>query len=365
MISTLNKYIAGRIFFGILTAFIVITGIIMLVDFVETSRDIGADYNLSMFALLTITGLHIPQLIEQTIPFAVLFGVMGALFGLNKRSELIVLRASGLSAWRFLRPAIAVTAVIGLVWAMAFNPLAAMSAHNYDKLIHKTTGGGESSFKTEDIWLREGSSSGQLVIHAKSANIDQHMLKDVTFYYLYFGTNGRPTFSTRYDANTAELFKTGHWLLTDVTENEDGQKPQTFTSVSKVTNIDWDTLRSQSQANNKPPFWQIPMAIKKAKQAGFDTTPLILQLHKLLSLPFLLIAMAIIAAGVSLNMSREGGTLKLLITGGALGFGVYFADSVLSAFGGTGALPPILAAWSVPLLVLCFGLIYLSRIEDG
>ena len=120
MISTLNKYIAGRIFFGILTAFIIITGIIMLVDFVETSRDIGADYNLSMFALLTITGLHIPQLIEQTIPFAVLFGVMGALFGLNKRSELIVLRASGLSAWRFLRPAIAVTAVIGLVWAMAF-----------------------------------------------------------------------------------------------------------------------------------------------------------------------------------------------------------------------------------------------------
>lgn len=364
MISTLNKYIASRIFFGILTAFIVITGIIMLVDFVETSRDIGADYNLSMFALLTITGLHIPQLIEQTIPFAVLFGVMGALFGLNKRSELIVLRASGLSAWRFLRPAIAVTAILGIVWAIAFNPLAAMSAHNYDKLISRATGG-TNSFKTEDIWLREGSSSGQLVIHAKLANIDKHILKEVTFYYLYFSPTGQPTFSTRYDAKTAELFKTGHWLLTDVIENEDGQKPQIFKSVSKVTNIDWDTLRSQSQANNKPPFWQIPTAIKKAKQAGFDTTPLILQFNKLLSLPFLLIAMTVIAAGVSLNMSREGGTLKLLITGGALGFGVYFADSILSAFGGTGTLPPILAAWAVPLLVLGFGLIYLSRIEDG
>ena len=148
-----------------------------------------------------------------------------------------------------------------------------MSAHNYDKLIHKTTGGGESSFKTEDIWLREGSSSGQLVIHAKSANIDQHMLKDVTFYYLYFGTNGRPTFSTRYDAKTAELFKTGHWLLTEVTENEDGQKPQAFTSVSKVTNIDWDTLRTQSQANNKPPFWKFQWPLKRPSKRVLTRRP--------------------------------------------------------------------------------------------
>ena len=362
MISTLNRYIARKVFFGILTAFVIITGIIMLVDFVETSRDLGADYNLSMFSLLTITGLHIPPLIEQTIPFAVLFGVMGALFSLNKRSELIVLRASGLSAWRFLRPAITVTALIGIIWTIAFNPLAAMSASKYETLIRKTTGG--TMVNEVDIWLREGNSDGQLVIHAKSADIDNHLLFDATFYYLYFNASGYPAFSTRYDAKRAELFKSNHWLLTDVIENEDGQKPQTYKTVSKVTNIDWETLRRQSQTSNSPPFWQIPSAIKKAEQAGFDTTPLILQFNKLLSLPFLLIAMAVIAAGVSLNMARSGGTLRLMIAGGALGFGVYFADSILTAFGGTGALPPTLAAWAVPLLVLWLGLINLSRIED-
>jgi len=365
MISTLNRYIARRVFFGILTAFVIITGIIMLVDFVETSRDLGTDYNLSMFSLLTITGLHIPQLIEQTIPFAVLFGVMGALFGLNKRSELIVLRASGLSAWRFLRPAITVTALIGILWTIAFNPLAAISASKYEALIRKTTGESAANVNQVDIWLREGNNDGQLVIHAKSADIENHLLYDATFYYLYFNASGYPTFSTRYDAKKAELFKSNHWLLTDVIENEDGQKPQTYKSVSKTTNIDWDTLRRQSQTNNNPPFWQIPSAIQKATQAGFDATPLILQFNKLLSLPFLLIAMAVIAAGVSLNMARSGGTLRLLISGGALGFGVYFADSILTAFGGTGALPPALAAWTVPALVLWLGLIYLSRIEDG
>ncbi|MCF6274597.1 MAG: LptF/LptG family permease, partial [Robiginitomaculum sp.] len=73
----------------------------------------------------------------------------------------------------------------------------------------------------------------------------------------------------------------------------------------------------------------------------------------------------VIAAGASLNMSREGGTLRLLIAGGALGFGVYFVDNLMGAFGETGTLPPVVAAWSVPLLVLSCGLVFLSWIEDG
>jgi lipopolysaccharide export system permease protein len=90
-----------------------------------------------------------------------------------------------------------------------------------------------------------------------------------------------------------------------------------------------------------------------------------MQLNKLLALPIMLIAMTVIAAGVSMHLTREGGTLRLLIIGGVLGFGVYFADNVVSAFGEASALPIILAAWTIPLFVLFSGLSYLARIEDG
>ena len=124
-------------------------------------------------------------------------------------------------------------------------------------------------------------------------------------------------------------------------------------------------LLSRTQTRFNPAFWQLPDEIDKAGQAGFDTTPLIMQFHKLLALPIALIAMTIIAAGAALKLSREGSTLLFLITGAALGFAVYFADTVISAFGETGAIPPILASWSIPLLVLFLGLAYLSYIEDG
>ena len=100
--GTLSFYIARWTLRGVLLAFLIVTAIIALVDYVEASRNIGAESEISSFQLLILTALKIPKLIEQTIPFVVLFGVMGTLSSMNKRSELTVMRAAGLSAWRFL-----------------------------------------------------------------------------------------------------------------------------------------------------------------------------------------------------------------------------------------------------------------------
>ncbi len=369
--STLNRYLATRVITSIFIAFFVITGIIMLVDFVEASRNLSSDTDASMLTILYITLLNAPMLVEQTIPFVVLFGVMGALFALNRRSELIVLRASGLSAWTFLKPVMIVTALLGTLWATAFNPLASLSQDKYQSVIRELSSDPNiDHIVDKPIWLREGNDDGYVVIHALSADIDKHVLYDVTLYNYDFVTAKnspvkRAIFTSRYDAKKAVLSKDGFWELSDVIENEDDKAPQRFDTISRTTTITWEILRERSQARKNPPFWRIKGEIKKAKQAGFDATPLVMQLHRLLALPLTLIAMAVIAAGASLNMSRAGGTLKLLIAGGALGFGVYFVDNLISAFGETGTLPPAVAAWTIPLLVLSCGLVFLSWIEDG
>jgi len=81
-------------------ALLVVTAIIALVDYVEASRNIGTEADISPVQLLTLTFLKTPKLIEQTIPFVVLFGVMGALAGMNKRSELTSACRNRLSDYR-------------------------------------------------------------------------------------------------------------------------------------------------------------------------------------------------------------------------------------------------------------------------
>lgn len=362
--STLNRYIAKRIIKGLLLAFLVVTSIIMLVDFVEGTRNIGADEDISSVTVFMMTVLKAPKLIEQTIPFVVLFGVMGTLYSLNRRSELIVLRASGLSAWRFLSPAILVTAILGLVWAAAFNPLASASMNAHDNMVERLTGSA-SSIKDENIWLREGNDIAQTVIYAERANVLTRTLFDASFYIFDINAEGTAVFARRLDAETAELVTQGYWQLKNVIENAEGELPQKQSAVSLPTVITVNDIRDTTGNTALPPFWEIPATIAKTDRAGFSTTSLRMQLNKLLALPVMLIAMTILAAGVSMKLTREGGTLRLLIVGSILGFAVYFADSVVSAFGEASALPIILAAWAIPLFVLFFGLSYLARIEDG
>ncbi len=359
--ATLSRYIAGRIFRGILLAFLIVTAIIALVDYVEASRNIGADGDLSPVQLLVLTGLKIPKLIEQTIPFVVLFGVMGALSGMNKRSELTVMRAAGLSAWRFLRPAIIVTALIGVLWSTVVNPLSSRMMGEYDARAAAVTGGVES----EEIWLREGSDTAQRVIQAEGLNLSEKRLDRPTFYEMRIAADGATVFDRRFDAETARLLTPGYWTLNGIIENAPGEATRRSDTLTLPTNITIDELREQSGQQIDPPFWDIQAEIKANETAGFSARKLRLQFHKLLALPFLLVAMTFIAAGVSMHLVRGGGTLRLLILGAVMGFGVFFADSVVTAFGEVAIVPVVLAAWSVPLLVLLLGITHLARIEDG
>ncbi len=365
ILGTLNRYIARRVFLSIILAFIIVTSVIMLVDFVEGTRNYGSDSNISTLNILTLTALKTPALIEQTIPFVVLFGVMGALYSLNRRSELIVLRASGLSAWRFLSPVVFVSVSLGVIWACVFNPLASRALTVHDRLVETISQQSQTALRGGEVWLREGDDISQTVIYAKSLDLLDRRLNTVTFYVFDISEQGEAQFARRFDAETAVLLQTGYWQLKGVLEHTaDGDgKRDSFQSWPTV--LGSEDLLSVVQSASLPSFWALPEEIEKTRKAGFSTTELIIQFNRLLSLPLTLIAMTFIAAGVSMHLTREGGTLRLMIFGAALGFAVFFTDSIISAFGKIGVLPVNIAAWTIPFFVLFLGIAYLSKIEDG
>ncbi len=362
--KTLHIYIARCIIKSLLIAFLIVTAIIMLVDFVESSRNLDSDTQISSLNLLYLTLLKAPKLIEQTIPFIVLFGVMGALYGMNRRSELIVIRAAGLSAWKFLRPALYVTGALGILWSTALNPLAVKLTDKHADLsalwgasLHSNDGG--------QVWLRDGNETQQIVIFARDLKIDEKTILSPTFYILQLSPDGTSEFTRRFDAKSAELITKGYWQLNDAVETAHRKPPKNHTVITLQTNITLDDLQNQTAQVSNPSFWHIPAAITANQRAGFSTRHLRMQFNSLLALPVTLIAMTFIAAGVSMHLAREGGSLRLLITGSIIGFGVYFMDNVIKAFGEVAILPVLLASWTIPVLILLFGINYLARIEDG
>ena len=371
MSSTLNIYVAKQFFLGILTAFVVIAGVIMLIDFVELSRNFSGVEGMTFGKLLVMTGLKAPSLFEEIIPFVVLFGVMNALVKLNRRSELIIMRAAGLSAWRFLLPGLIVAGLIGVFWAAAVNPLAAKAQQAFNAKRSAMTAqasstGQDQGRAAKNIWLAEGGQTGQTKIYAPTADLTDRTLTEPTFYLFRYDADKVAEFTNRFDAKQAVLSESGYWELTEVVDTPaDGSRPLSYERTTVATTLTADDLRNAAARKKTPAFWGLPSEIRRVSDAGFSATPLILHFHRLLALPLTLIAMAVIAAGASMQLTRLGGTMRLMIIGAALGFGVYFANNMITAFGETGSLPAILSAWAVPVFVLLVGLARLSWLEDG
>ena len=97
--NVLDRYIAAAILRGVASVVIVLLAVVTFVEFVGQLDDVGtAQYE--MKHALAYVALRIPRLIFQMLPAAALLGALLGLGNLAVHSELVVMRASGVSRLR-------------------------------------------------------------------------------------------------------------------------------------------------------------------------------------------------------------------------------------------------------------------------
>ncbi|MCX7120687.1 MAG: LPS export ABC transporter permease LptG [Gammaproteobacteria bacterium] len=203
----LDRYIGNAIIFSTLIVSAVIVGIQSFLSLIAQVHFVG-EQNYTMLKALLYVGMQIPAQIYQLFPIA---GFLGALIGLGRlssSSQLIVMRASGMSImrimWSVIKTAllmiIVVTAIgegVGPVWqqqSAVMQQEALYPPHNNDLL--------------NSIWLHQENSFthiGELT--------DQGKMLDVTRYR--FGPQGRLKKATA--AESGELIH-GQWTLSNLKE---------------------------------------------------------------------------------------------------------------------------------------------------
>jgi lipopolysaccharide export system permease protein len=358
----IERYVLVQQLKSLGVALAVISALVMLIDFVEVSRTVGARAEISMLKVVALTLLKSPSVIVLLLPFAFLFGVLTAFVSLNRRSELIALRASGVSAWRFIFPAAAASFVLGIVTISALNPIAAWLYGEYER----QTEGLASDMPTKsnkELWLRQGDGRTQAVIEARARDPGTTRLRDVEM-YIYARTDRGLQFSRRIDAKTAALMP-GYWRLTDAREAVPGEPAVSYEALTIPSPLKSSEAFAKQAAASSVPFWALPGEIAKIEKAGFSATGYRLRFHQLLATPLLFAAMAILGAAFSLRLMRLGGLAMLAASGVGLGFVLFFFNQFCGALGRADVIPPVLAAWSPPLLALLSAFTLLCYTEDG
>ena len=113
------------------------------------------------------------------------------------------------------------------------------------------------------------------------------------------------------------------------------------------------------------PFWQLPSYIELADRAGLVAAGYRLQYQQLLARPFLLAAMVMLAASVSLRFFRFGGVQKMVLSGISAGFLLFVLSKITEDMSKSELVSPVMAAWIPVLVGSLTGFVALLYQEDG
>ena len=360
--GTIARYISRRFLQSILTVFLVCLLLIFLVDFIELLRLAGKYGNVPALTLAWLTLLRVPSFAELTLPFSVLAGSIGAFLLLGRKSELIVIRAAGMSVWQFMLPGILVAALFGAVAMMLYNPIAANAKSRSERLYASAFGKTSSLLNTKrsGSWLRQDGLDGQSVIHARNTANHGMLLTGVTL----FQFDHNKQYVERVDAASAVLMD-GRWVLKDVVVSSAETNPEQYDTFVLSTYLKPTQVKDALGSVGSISFWDLPNFIDIAERAGLPATRYRVQYQMLLSRPLLLIAMVLLAATCSLRAFRMGNIQTLIITGLGSGIAFFMFAEVSRNIGISGLIPPAISAWAPVIVAGSIAMTVLLFQEDG
>jgi lipopolysaccharide export system permease protein len=363
-LTRIERYVLARTLLGVGGALAVLAALLTLIDFVELSRSIGVQAkDATVMDIFGLTLLEAPAKILQILPFAFLFGVLGAYVNLNRRSELVALRAAGVSAWRFIFPAVGAAVAIGFVTILVLNPIAS-ALSDISTRVESQMLDSDGAHQDKALWLRQGDRRTQVIIRAATQLGSGVQLRDVVLFVYKIDKDGAFQFSRRIEADQARLVN-HNWVLSGVKEANPGAQATQVDEVTLPSTLDQRTALERFSSPQAVPFWTLPGMIYRTERAGFSATPYRLQFDQLLATPLMFAAMSVLAAAFSLRLLRLGGLGQLAGSGVALGFVLYFLGQFFNSLGRAEIIPPFMAAWLPPLLALLAGFTALCYTEDG
>jgi lipopolysaccharide export system permease protein len=355
---TLTLYMAKMFVVRVFAVLAILVIVLQVLDLLGESDAILAFPGNGQAQILTYVTLRIPGIIQRFLPFCVLLGTIITLISLNQNSEVVSMKAAGLSAHQVLAPLIVASLIIATA-SFAFNDrIVARSTATLNRWegveYGKLPTGREAM---TNVWVREGDD----LIHADvvEGRADTTVLTALS---IYDRTGG--TLSKIITADRGSVTK-GGWRLTNAETFDiaSGTKTKNGTIVVAPTvRPDQFTLANVDAAGLS--FGRLREAIHDLQAAGRPTAALEAALWHKISGPVSTILMPLLGAVAAFGLARSGKLFVRAVVGMALGFLYFVADNFGLAMGNLGAYPPLLAAWGPFMLFLLIGEAVLIRTEE-
>ena len=357
--KTLTIYLVRIFAVRIFAVLVMLVLVLQMLDLLsESSKILGFPGN-SDAQVWTYVSLRAPQLIARFLPYSVLLATILTLATLNQNSEVIAMKAAGLSAHQVLAPLFLAAAAISLI-SFAFNErvvtranatLKAWQAVNYGEVP-------ANSAVRSNVYLRDGPN---VFAAAKiTGEGRQTVMEQVTWYRR--DAAGMVVEQIRSPRAT---FAGPGWRLEapvafDVASAESRELPATVLA-REITpaQIAISTVDPDSED-----IFRLTRSIREMRAAGRRTSEIEGKWWHKLSGPLSAMLMPLLGAVAAFGLARSGQLLIRAVIGMSLGFAYFVIDNAALAMGNFGGYSPMIAAWAPFLLFALVGETVLVRTEE-
>ena len=340
---------------------LVLTGFVLLM-IVFTFFDLVGDILRNHIRLATVGAYLVnltPSMLYLIAPLAVLIAALVSFSVLNRNSEIVAIKATGISLYRLVIPIVSIAAALAIMLFL-FSEYYLPQANRRQEALRNVIKGRppQTYLHPEQKWIFGQPHAGELPRifyyqlfdpYAKEfANLSVFEFEPSTFKLT------RRIFAARaaWDSGADSWRFENGWVL----DIQDG-KPQDYREFLKTSFAEIheppDYFQKEDTPSDEMSFGQLDRYIRDLRQSGFDTMRLRVALWHKLAYPLITVVMVLLAIPFALSMGRRGSIAGIAVAiGVALAFWV--VDGLFGDMGNVNYLPAALAAWSSDIL---FGLI--------
>lgn len=302
--------------------------------------------------------LRVPLLVQRFLPFAVLLGTLITFTSLNQHSEVVAMKAAGLSAHQILAPLMLASLAIAVL-AFAFNETVAV------KSARTVNAWSDNDYKPlaaekgmlSNVWLKAGEDLVR-ARHVGGRGAELH-LEDVTIYERESGELTRVV-----DVERATQAGNG-WKLENLRTYDTAMNLVRRTPESRgLFGITPDRFTLATVEPDERDFLALREAIADLEAAGRPSEEARAGWWHKITGPLSVVLMPLLAATAAFGLARSGQVLLRAVAGMALGFAYFVVDNLSLALGNVGAYPGWLAAWAPVVLFFLIGETVLIRSEE-
>ena len=297
-----------------------------------------------------------PQYLYYIIPLSVLLATLVTIALLTKNSELIVMKACGISLYRVALPMVDAAVFAGATIFMLEQTVLGPANRKAEAIKHVMKGG---SLETFDVLTRSWvmGTDGDIYHY----NYFDPRQRKFTGLWIYEFNADMTRLTARTFAQRASFLNDATWQVEEgwTRQFDDTGEPTTFTPFKQTRKV-FEPAALFTTESPDPDFMsytQLRTYTDRLRASGLDVVKQQVALWRKLSFPFVTLIMTLLAVPFAVTIGRSGAMAGI---GVAIAIAIVYwtTISVFAAMGAGGVMAPALAAWA-PNLLFGAGALYM------